>query len=296
MQAVPPRLRPEGAPPGAAEQHRSSVPLQQAVLQSFVFNGLLLLETSREMHALLAPSTDPSAETSTDPSAATGATAAPPAICSVPALLGVRVRGSVAVSQVRLPTSLTACLPAGASACKCSPRRDAPPSPQVRLQESLVRLGRVGYVTGWQPAPFTFTVINQSAVRTCVRLMRVPAIFEMRAPTAAEEPAAEIAGDRSLLLWLAPFQTRSVECSLTAAMLLTGTALEMRQTRAWHLEVSNVYNPANVGTLRITAKVTLLRLRYAGLRWHERHRSTDDPRSASGSVPHHELSLSELGC
>jgi len=142
----------------------------------------------------------------------------------------------------------------------------------------------VGYVTGWQPAPFTFTVINQSAVRTCVRLVRVPAIFEMRAPTAAEELAAEIAGDRSLLLWLAPFQTRSVECSLTAAMLLTGTALEMRQTRAWHLEVSNVYNPANVGTLRITAKVTLLRLRYAGLRWHERHRSTDDPRSASGSV------------
>ena len=66
-----------------------------------------------------------------------------------------------------------------------------PPSPQVRLQESLVRLGRVGYVTGWQPAPFTFTVINQSAVRTCVRLVRVPGIFEMHAPTAAEELAAE---------------------------------------------------------------------------------------------------------
>jgi len=124
MQAVPPRLRPEGAPPGAAEQHRSSVPLQQAVQQSFVFNGLLLLETSQEMHALLSPSTDPSAETSTDPSAATSASAAPPAICSVPALLGVRVRGSVAVSQVRLPTSLTACLPAPQHA---SAHHDAPP-------------------------------------------------------------------------------------------------------------------------------------------------------------------------
>ena len=132
MQAVPPRLRPEGAPPGAAEQHRSSVPLQQAVQQSFVFNGLLLLETSQEMHALLAPSTDTSAETSTDPSAetstdasaATSASAAPPAICSVPALLGVRVRGSVAVSQVRRPTSLTACLPAPQHA---SAHHDAPP-------------------------------------------------------------------------------------------------------------------------------------------------------------------------
>ena len=67
-------------------------------------------------------------------------------------------------------------------------------------------------------------------------------------------------------------------------MLLTGMAHEMRETRAWHLEVGNVYNPANVGTLRITAKVTLLRLRYAGLRWHEQHRSTIDPRSALGTV------------
>ena len=168
MQAVPPRLRAEGAPPGAAEQHRSNVQLQQAVQQSFVFNGLLLLETSDEMHALLAPSTDLSAETS--------ASAARPVICSVPALLGVRVRGSVAVSQVRLPKSLTDGLPAPQHA---SAHHDAPSSFPTGASTGVARAPRAGGVRDRLAAGALHIHSHQPvrrahvrAPRTCARHIR----------------------------------------------------------------------------------------------------------------------------
>ena len=81
---------------------------------------------------------------------------------------------------------------------------------------------------------------------------------------------------------LAPFESYTVEAVLKAASL---QAPQMREQRAWHLELVNVHNPSNTCTLRVTADVTMLRLRYAGLRWHGRPKAVDDPRSSTGAQP-----------
>ena len=104
-----------GAGAAGVEVHRSHVTLQQAQQRLMRFEGILLLEVARELMAQIAagPTLTPVADLpkgavrsrGTDQgSGGTGTGASPaadPAACA-PALLAVRVRGAVCVSQVKL--------------------------------------------------------------------------------------------------------------------------------------------------------------------------------------------------
>ena len=105
----------------------------------------------------------------------------------MPALLAVRVRGSVCVSH-------------------------------LRLGDRSVRLGRTGYVTGWRDVPFQFPVLNQSPVATVCKITRMPEVIEL--------PDAEIGADGSLCIPLQPFETLHVSAKLRGSLLQAPQAKE----------------------------------------------------------------------
>ena len=185
-----------------------------------------------------------SSSSSPSPSASASASSAATAVVSVPsapALLAVRVRGSVCVSQ-------------------------------IRLADRSIRLGKTGYVTGWRDVPFNFLLLNQSPIATTCRVTRLPELLEI--------PSAETnETDGTLCIALQPFETRHVSAVLRASML---EAPQLRQQRSWHIEMANVRNPSNALRLLVTAEVTVLRLRYSGLRWLGHANTREDPRNSAG--------------
>ena len=251
--AVPPYLRQDGASPtsgggkGGKPQvvRRSEVPLEQALHALFEFVGVLLLETTGPGSSTTAHSPPKSpvasvaaASPPTTPDAAEAAveSTAP----GMPALLAVRVRGSVCVSH-------------------------------LRLGDRSVRLGRTGYVTGWRDVPFQFPVLNRSPVATVCKITRMPEVIEL--------PDAEIGADGALCIPLQPFETLHVSAKLRGSLL---QAPQAKEQRSWHIEMSNLHNPSNTLQLLVSAEVTVLRLRYTGLRWHGHAKNLADPRNSAG--------------
>ena len=127
--------------------HRSQVSLDQALHSVLEFVGVLLLET---VSTTSPPATlpAPAVAVAEPPSAAPSSESALVSTPSAPAVLAVRVQGSVCVSQ-------------------------------MRLGDRTVRLGRVGYNTGWNDVPFQFVLLNQSPVATTCRVTRLPDLIEL---------------------------------------------------------------------------------------------------------------------
>ena len=59
-------------------------------------------------------------------------------------------------------------------------------------------------------------------------------------------------------------------------------APQAKEQRSWHIEMSNLHNPSNTLQLLVSAEVTVLRLRYTGLRWHGHTKNLADPRNSAG--------------
>ena len=143
---------------------------------------------------------------------------------------------------------------------------------QIRLGDRSVRLGRIGYVSGWRDVPFQLLLLNQSPVSTTCIITRLPELIHL--------PNAEATPDGALCVQLQPFETQHVAAVLRGSLLHSAP---VKEQRAWTIDMCNARNPSNTLRLHISAEVTVLQLRYTGLRWFGRPHTLSDPRNAAGA-------------